>query len=152
MHVRGAVTYMLATLCFAGCKHYSTAVDMWSVGIIMAELLLGKVPCMGKSELDQASKIWELVGTPNEENWPSVTKDTKIGQVGLPYLLTREHKPCSHLHAQRGQLADSQEGHQNRPGMFPLLAHILCSASVCRLGCLQPQAGIHIHINVESAS
>ena len=67
---------------------------MWSVGIIMAELLLGKVPCMGKSELDQASKIWELVGTPNEENWPTVKKDTKIGQVGTPYSLKREHKLC----------------------------------------------------------
>ncbi|XP_010484068.1 PREDICTED: cyclin-dependent kinase G1-like isoform X2 [Camelina sativa] len=53
-----------------GAKEYSTAVDMWSVGCIMAELLSQKPLFPGKSELDQLQKIFSVLGTPNEANWP----------------------------------------------------------------------------------
>lgn len=40
-----------------GAKEYSTAVDMWSMGCIMAELLSQKPLFPGKSELDQLQKV-----------------------------------------------------------------------------------------------
>lgn len=57
-----------------GTKQYSTAIDMWSVGCIMAELV-GKEPLFkGKNEVDQLGKIFQILGSPNEEIWPGLTK------------------------------------------------------------------------------
>lgn len=51
-------------------KEYSTAIDMWSVGCIMGELILNAPLLPGKSDLEQVSKIFNLVGSPTEQNWP----------------------------------------------------------------------------------
>lgn len=57
-----------------GARQYSGAVDIWSVGMVFAELLL-RVPFVaGNSDLDQITKICEAFGTPSEENWPGVSK------------------------------------------------------------------------------
>ena len=53
-----------------GEKKYDTKIDMWSVGCIFAELLLHKPLMQGKSEQDQRDKICELLGSPDEDNWP----------------------------------------------------------------------------------
>lgn len=52
---------------------YGTGVDIWAVGCILAELLL-RVPIFpGESDLDQLTRIFNIMGTPNEENWPVST-------------------------------------------------------------------------------
>ncbi|MQL74439.1 hypothetical protein Taro_006785, partial [Colocasia esculenta] len=49
---------------------YSSAVDMWSVGCIMAELL-GRAPLFpGRNELDQLHQIFGVLGVPDEATWP----------------------------------------------------------------------------------
>ena len=53
-----------------GAKKYDSAVDMWSVGCILAELLLGRPLMPGKSEPDQLDKIFRLFGLPDEIIWP----------------------------------------------------------------------------------
>ncbi|KAH1292778.1 hypothetical protein KXW39_005811 [Aspergillus fumigatus] len=56
-----------------GARQYSGAVDVWSMGMVFAELLL-RVPFVaGNSDIDQISKICEAFGTPSEENWPGVS-------------------------------------------------------------------------------
>ncbi|CAA7266738.1 unnamed protein product [Cyclocybe aegerita] len=56
-----------------GSRHYSTAIDMWSVGCIFAEMAMQGVPLFpGDSEIDQIFKIFRILGTPNEEVWPGV--------------------------------------------------------------------------------
>ncbi|KAI5669878.1 hypothetical protein M9H77_19731 [Catharanthus roseus] len=57
-----------------GATKYGPAVDMWSVGCIFAELLNGKPILPGKNEPEQLNKIFELCGTPDEINWPGVSK------------------------------------------------------------------------------
>lgn len=58
-----------------GSRHYSTAVDMWSVGCIFAEMALQGQPLFpGDSEIDQIFKIFRIMGTPNDEIWPGVAK------------------------------------------------------------------------------
>nr|GMC58094.1 cell division control protein 2 homolog D [Ipomoea batatas] len=57
-----------------GATHYSTAVDMWSVGCIFAELVTNQALFPGDSELQQLLQIFRLLGTPNEEMWPGVSK------------------------------------------------------------------------------
>lgn len=56
-----------------GSRHYSTAIDMWSVGCIFAEMAMQGAPLFpGDSEIDQIFKIFRIMGTPNEETWPGV--------------------------------------------------------------------------------
>lgn len=58
-----------------GSRHYSTAIDMWSVGCIMAEMVMSGTPLFpGDSEIDQIFKIFKILGTPNESSWPGVSQ------------------------------------------------------------------------------
>jgi serine/threonine protein kinase len=43
-----------------GATEYSTAIDMWSMGCIMAELLTKKPLFDGKRDIDQLSKVSDL--------------------------------------------------------------------------------------------
>ncbi|VAI86081.1 unnamed protein product [Triticum turgidum subsp. durum] len=57
-----------------GATHYSTPVDMWSVGCIFAELITTTALFPGDSEVQQLLHIFKLLGTPNEDVWPGVGK------------------------------------------------------------------------------
>ncbi|KAH9556439.1 hypothetical protein CY35_07G027800 [Sphagnum magellanicum] len=56
-----------------GASHYSTPVDIWSVGCIFAELSCKSPLFPGDSELQQLLHIFRLLGTPTEEVWPGVS-------------------------------------------------------------------------------
>lgn len=56
-----------------GGRQYSTGVDMWSVGCIFAEMATRKPLFPGDSEIDEIFKIFRLLGTPTEQEWPGVT-------------------------------------------------------------------------------
>uniref|UniRef100_A0AAR2KYX7 cyclin-dependent kinase n=1 Tax=Pygocentrus nattereri TaxID=42514 RepID=A0AAR2KYX7_PYGNA len=86
-----------------GCKYYSTAVDIWSLGCIFAEMVRDHCRCSldfgwgkiinssihpeffsnesitrralfpGDSEIDQLFRIFRTLGTPDESMWPGVT-------------------------------------------------------------------------------
>ncbi|KAJ3041534.1 Cyclin-dependent kinase catalytic subunit, partial [Rhizophlyctis rosea] len=56
-----------------GSKHYSTAVDMWSVGCIFAELCTGRPFFPGDSEIDEIFRIFRILGTPSEDDWPGIS-------------------------------------------------------------------------------
>ena len=47
-----------------GAKFYGAAVDMWSVGCILAELLKREPFMPGQSDIDQLSHIVTKLGTP----------------------------------------------------------------------------------------
>ncbi|XP_059642332.1 cell division control protein 2 homolog A-like isoform X2 [Cornus florida] len=55
-----------------GSRHYSTPVDVWSVGCIFAEMVNQRPLFPGDSEIDQLFKIFRILGTPKEETWPGV--------------------------------------------------------------------------------
>ncbi|KAG4999583.1 hypothetical protein AAZX31_08G076200 [Glycine max] len=56
-----------------GSHHYSTPVDIWSVGCIFAEMVNQRPLFPGDSEIDELFKIFRIMGTPNEDTWPGVT-------------------------------------------------------------------------------
>ncbi|KAK9903136.1 hypothetical protein M0R45_006223 [Rubus argutus] len=56
-----------------GSRHYSTPVDVWSVGCIFAEMVNQRPLFPGDSEIDELFKIFRIVGTPNEDTWPGVS-------------------------------------------------------------------------------
>ncbi|KDN44386.1 Pkinase-domain-containing protein [Tilletiaria anomala UBC 951] len=53
-----------------GAREYDTAIDMWSVGCIFAELLTKEPLFMAKNETEQIAKIFRLLGQPTEDSWP----------------------------------------------------------------------------------
>nr|GEU48040.1 cyclin-dependent kinase 11 [Tanacetum cinerariifolium] len=75
-----------------GMKHYTTAVDMWSVGCIMAELLSKKPLFDGRKELEQINKIFSTLGTPDDSRWPGYSK--LPGLKSKPKLVKQ---PCNNL-------------------------------------------------------
>ncbi|KAL6219923.1 hypothetical protein ACLB2K_007681 [Fragaria x ananassa] len=64
-----------------GAKHYTSAVDMWAVGCIFAELLTLKPLFQGAEvkatqnpfQLDQLDKIFKVLGHPTLEKWPTLS-------------------------------------------------------------------------------
>ncbi|KAL3513451.1 hypothetical protein ACH5RR_026168 [Cinchona calisaya] len=52
-----------------GATDYGIAIDMWSIGCILAELYSGKPIMPGRTEVEQMHKILKLCGSPSEEYW-----------------------------------------------------------------------------------
>jgi len=57
-----------------GSRKYSTPIDIWSAGCIFAEMVTGRPLFPGKDTNDQLYRIIKLMGTPTEENWPTITE------------------------------------------------------------------------------
>ncbi|OEU07348.1 Pkinase-domain-containing protein, partial [Fragilariopsis cylindrus CCMP1102] len=64
-----------------GATKYGTAVDIWSAGCILAELVLGRPLFTGKSEMEQLQLIFDMVGTPTKSSWPGI-KELKLLRTG----------------------------------------------------------------------
>jgi cyclin-dependent kinase 7 len=57
-----------------GATYYSAAIDMWSLGCIFGELLLRCPMFPGiESSVSQLGKIFNVLGTPTEADWPGMT-------------------------------------------------------------------------------
>ncbi|ORC91637.1 putative cdc2-related kinase [Trypanosoma theileri] len=56
-----------------GEKHYTPAVDVWSLGCIVAEMIVGHSLFQGSTNVEQLDKIFYVVGTPTEETWQGLT-------------------------------------------------------------------------------
>ncbi|KAM3134463.1 Protein kinase domain [Paramecium bursaria] len=55
-----------------GSTHYSKAVDMWSVGCILGEMINGKAIFPGNSTLNQIERVIEVIGRPTSQDVASV--------------------------------------------------------------------------------
>lgn len=51
-------------------RRYTPAIDMWGVGCVFGEMFKGRPILAGNSDLNQAQMIFDLVGSPTEENMP----------------------------------------------------------------------------------
>ncbi|CAE6413014.1 hypothetical protein RSOLAG1IB_03512 [Rhizoctonia solani AG-1 IB] len=67
-----------------GARHYTKAIDCWAVGCIFAELLALRPIFKGEEakldakknvpfQRDQLTKIFDVLGTPTEQQWPGLT-------------------------------------------------------------------------------
>jgi cyclin-dependent kinase 12/13 len=55
-----------------GQERYTTAVDVWSCGCILAELFIKKPIFQAQTEIDQLEKISKICGSPKPTVWPDV--------------------------------------------------------------------------------
>ncbi|KAH8363143.1 hypothetical protein KR084_005930 [Drosophila pseudotakahashii] len=67
-----------------GATDYSTKIDIWSAGCVMAELLLGQLIFPGDSGVDQIVEIVKVMGTPTSEQLHDMNPHYK--QFKLPQL------------------------------------------------------------------
>ncbi len=70
-----------------GAKAYGSAIDMWAVGCIFAEMMLRNPYFPGDSDIDQLAKIFAALGTPTEEIWP-VSYRYRYRYMEMIYLST----------------------------------------------------------------
>ncbi|KQJ90510.1 putative cyclin-dependent kinase F-2 [Brachypodium distachyon] len=52
-----------------GSTDYDGRVDSWALGVMMAELLAGKHPFLGRSDTEHLSEILDLLGTKDIKEW-----------------------------------------------------------------------------------
>ncbi|CDU17219.1 uncharacterized protein PY17X_0709900 [Plasmodium yoelii] len=67
-----------------GSNYYSHAIDTWSIGCVMGELILGKPLFLGDCASDQLVEIIKILGTPNDEDFlsfRSVYKNVKFPNI-----------------------------------------------------------------------
>lgn len=56
-----------------GGEYCGTAIDMWSIGCIFAEMLMNTPLFPGSTEIDEIFKIFALCGIPSKEVWHTMT-------------------------------------------------------------------------------
>ena len=55
-----------------GSKHYTTSIDIWSIGCIFVEMVNMLPLFPGNSEGDELKRIFKFTGTPNTDNFPGL--------------------------------------------------------------------------------
>ena len=78
-----------------GEKHYTAAVDVWSLGCIYAEMARGTALFCGDSEVDQIHRIFRVRGLPSADAWP--------GALRLPMFSTFQRNQTQHYPEQNLQ-------------------------------------------------
>lgn len=58
-----------------GATDYTTKIDIWSAGCVMAELILGEPMFPGESGVDQLVEIIKVLGTPTREQMKSMNQN-----------------------------------------------------------------------------
>jgi len=98
----GGMTQLVVTLWYRapeillGATTYSTAVDMWSVGCIFAELLLKEPLFQAKGEIELLSMIFKLLGPPNAASWPEYSSLPLAKTITLPSPLPHQFRQRFH--------------------------------------------------------
>ena len=64
--------------------NYSSAVDIFAMGWIMAELYMLRPLFPGKSEMDQLYKLCAVLGSPSKANWPEGYKLAENMEFDFP--------------------------------------------------------------------
>jgi len=62
-------------------SNYDYAIDMWSIGCILAELFNRDPLFQGTNYVDQLAEIFHVIGTPKEEDMAIITNEEALGYV-----------------------------------------------------------------------
>lgn len=63
---------------------YGSAIDLWAIGCIMAELYTFRPLFPGSSEVDQLFKVCSVLGTPDRDTWPEGHRLAAVIQFHFP--------------------------------------------------------------------
>ncbi len=79
-----------------GSNNYTKAVDIWSVGCILSELVTGNPAFPGSSTLNQVEKIVEMIGKPTQSDLEAIA--APLGQNILANLNATRKKPFKNFY------------------------------------------------------
>lgn len=77
--------YYRAPELLMGAKHYTSAIDIWSVGCIFAELLGRRILFQARNPVQQLDLIIDLLGTPNNDDMRHACQGAKQHIRKSPY-------------------------------------------------------------------
>ena len=67
-----------------GARRYGSGVDIWAVGAIFGELLNHSPVFPGENDIDQIYRVLQIMGTPDEREWPDLGSLPDFGKIRLP--------------------------------------------------------------------
>ncbi|KAF9928673.1 Cyclin-dependent kinase 20 [Linnemannia zychae] len=85
----GTRAYRAPELLFSSST-YTTAVDIWSAGVLFAELYMGKHLFKAESDIGQVCAIVKVLGTPTRDNWPEYETMPDYGKLIFQALETTD--------------------------------------------------------------
>ncbi|KAI1318438.1 hypothetical protein EDD11_006522 [Mortierella claussenii] len=91
---RGGLTFEVGTRAYRAPEllfssgDYTSAVDIWSAGVLFAELFLGRTLFQAESDIGQVCAIVKVLGTPTDVNWPEYSMMPDYGKLVFQALET----------------------------------------------------------------
>ena len=67
-----------------GARKYGAAVDLWAVGVVLAEALHNFVLFEGHSDIEQLVTVFKKMGSPSPERWPSARALPDFPKICFP--------------------------------------------------------------------
>lgn len=75
--------YRAPELLFAS-RNYCQAVDIWSAGAVIAELILLNPMFPGNNDIDQMFRVFQIMGSPTPDVWPGVESLPDFSKIFFP--------------------------------------------------------------------
>ena len=105
-----------------GTGSYTESIDIWSIGCILAEIVLREPLFPGKSELEQLDLIFKCLGVPSEHTWPGFTEILRQKQLSQAYIKPSMSKLAEKFSTVNTEGRGTILNHQG----FDLLSKMLC--------------------------
>ncbi|KAG9389732.1 Protein kinase domain [Carpediemonas membranifera] len=115
--------------------HYGEPADMWAIGAILLEFIIGRPAFAGKTEGDTIHAIYERVGSPLVRSWTAGTKLPRYTEAALlPY-------PTARYEAIPPPMVDLRQGRRTTEHVQSQIGDQLRSHSLFRQPSAQPRTG-----------
>ncbi|GAM26638.1 hypothetical protein SAMD00019534_098130 [Acytostelium subglobosum LB1] len=88
--------YYRAPELLVGCQTYTTKIDIWSIGCILAEMLKGKPVFPGTNSADQFARIIDILGSPSHDDMEAM-RPSKSNNFHIPTVKSRFNDTFSNV-------------------------------------------------------
>jgi len=78
--------YRAPELLFAS-RNYDLSIDIWSLGAVIAELFSLSPLFPGNNDIDQMFRVFQVMGSPNEDVWPGVQQLPDYCKISFPGMV-----------------------------------------------------------------
>ena len=80
-----------------GSSRYNTAIDIWACGCALGELLMHQPMFAGNTDIQQISRIFDVLGCPNPKIWPNLSNLPLIQDNTIDLFTARARNEYNNL-------------------------------------------------------